>query len=50
VVGVLDPLRAVECSFVGFNDLQGDFEELQDRVAQGRQRNGGFSRERIRGV
>jgi hypothetical protein len=43
-------LRAVESPLLGYNDLLGGFEELDCIVPQGRQRNGGFSRERIRGV
>ena len=38
-------LRAVESSLLGYNDLLGGFEELDCIVPQGRQRNGGFSRE-----
>jgi hypothetical protein len=34
----------------GHNDLLGGFEELECIVPQGRQRNHGFSREKIRGV
>jgi hypothetical protein len=43
-------LRAVESPLLGYNDLQGGFEELQGIVAQGQERNRGFSREKFRGV
>jgi hypothetical protein len=43
-------LLAVECPFLDFNGVQGGFEGLQGEVAQGRQRNRGFSRAKIRGV
>ena len=43
-------LRAVESPLRGYNDLLGGFEELDCIVPQGRLRNGGFSREKIRGV
>jgi hypothetical protein len=43
-------LRAVESPLRAYNDLLGGFEELDCIVPQGRQRNGGFSREKIRGV
>jgi hypothetical protein len=46
---VLGP-RAVESPLLGHNDLLGGFEELDCIVPQGRQRNRGFSREKIRGV
>ena len=40
----------VEGLFVGYKDVQGGFEELWNILTGGRQRNGGFSREKIRGV
>jgi hypothetical protein len=43
-------LGAVDGSFVGYNDLQEGFEELYCIVNQGRQRNRGYSRDKIRGV
>jgi hypothetical protein len=43
-------LRAVESPLRAYNDLLGGFEELYCIVPQGRQRNRGFSREKIRGV
>ena len=46
---LLGPL-AVESPLLGYNDLLGGFEELDCIVPQGRQRNGRFSRERIKGV
>jgi hypothetical protein len=46
---LLGPL-AVESPLLGYNDLLGGFEELDCIVPQGRQRNRGFSREKIRGV
>jgi len=42
-------LRAVESPLLGYNNLQGGLEELDCIVPQGRQRNGRFSRERIKG-
>ena len=46
----LPVLRVVEGSLRGYNDLKGGSEELERIMVRGRQRNGGFSRERIRGV
>jgi hypothetical protein len=43
-------LRAVECPLLGYNDLEEGFEGLYCIVNQGRQRNRGFSRDKIRGV
>jgi hypothetical protein len=43
-------LWAVESPLRGYNDLNGGFEELDCIVDQGRQRYGGFSREKVRGV
>src|SRR5919107_1768339 len=43
-------LLVVECPLLAYNNVLGGFEELYCIVDQGRQRNGGFSRERIRGV
>jgi hypothetical protein len=43
-------LLAVECPFLGYNDLLRGFEELDCIVPQSRQRNSRFSRERIKGV
>jgi hypothetical protein len=43
-------LRAVESPLLGYNDLLGGFEELDCIVPRDRKRNGGFWRERIRGV
>jgi hypothetical protein len=41
---------AVESPLSGYNNLQGGFEELYYIVNQDRQRNSGFSRDKIRGV
>ena len=43
-------LRAVEGLLLGYKGIQGGLEELDCIVPQGRQRNGRFSRERIKGV
>jgi hypothetical protein len=43
-------LRAVESPLRAYNDLLGGFEELDCIVPQGRQRNRGFSSEKISGV
>jgi hypothetical protein len=40
----------VECPFIGYNDVSHGFDELCCIVDQGRRRNRGFSREKIRGV
>jgi hypothetical protein len=43
-------LRAVEGLLLGYKGIQGGLEELDCIVNQGRQRNGRFSSDEIRGV